>query len=100
MGADQGGPIARKLLKRVRAQLERREHDFRVFVAAARRAEALQKTVASERTLAGFDPGHALYVYVQNQISVLSEQLTALPEMAPFVRLIGPANHQWPELEE
>ncbi len=45
-------------------------------------AEELQKTVVTPEELAGFDPAHAAYVYAQNQVSVMSEQLTALKEMA------------------
>jgi hypothetical protein len=93
--AEPVGPIARKLLKRLRAFQGRRERDFAAFVAGTRRAEALQETVAREERLAEFDPAHAIWIYVQNQVSVLSEQLTALPQMAPFVRMIGPAEDDY-----
>ncbi len=39
----------------------------------------------------GFHPDHAAYVYAQNQVSVMSEQLTALKEMAPFADIISRA---------
>jgi hypothetical protein len=54
-------------------------------------AEELQRTVVSREDLAGFHPAHAAYVYTQNQVSVMSEQLTALPEMAAFVEIISRA---------
>jgi hypothetical protein len=54
-------------------------------------AEELQKTVVSQKELAGFHPSHASYVYAQNQVSVMSEQLTGLKEMAPFVDIISKA---------
>ena len=54
-------------------------------------AEELQKTVVSQKELAGFHPAHAAYVYAQNQVSVMSEQLTALKEMAPFADIISKA---------
>jgi hypothetical protein len=54
-------------------------------------AEELQKTVVSQKELEGFHPAHAAYVYAQNQVSVMSEQLTALKEMAPFVDIISKA---------
>lgn len=41
--------------------------------------------------LAGFHPAHAAYVYTQSQVSVMSEQLTALDEMAPFAEIISRA---------
>src|SRR6516225_5602714 len=39
----------------------------------------------------GFHPAHAAYVYAQNQVSVMSEQLTALKEMRPFADMISKA---------
>jgi hypothetical protein len=54
-------------------------------------AEELQKIVVSQKDLEGFHPAHAAYVYAQNQVSVMSEQLTALKEMAPFVDIISEA---------
>lgn len=41
--------------------------------------------------LADFHPAHAAYVYAQNQVSVMSEQLTALAEMAPFADIVSRA---------
>lgn len=54
-------------------------------------AEGLQKTVVGPKELAGFDPAHAAYVYTQNQVSVMSEQLTGLKEMALFADIISKA---------
>jgi len=45
--------------------------------------------------LSELHPAHALYAYAQNQMSVLSEQLTMLDEMARFVRLLGPAEDDY-----
>lgn len=58
--------------------------DLNAFAAGRAHAEDLQKTVASREELAGFHPAHAAYVYAQNQVSVMSEQLTALPELKRF----------------
>jgi hypothetical protein len=52
-------------------------------------AEELQRGVAGGLT--GFHPAHAAYVYTQNQVSVMSEHLTALKEMAPFAEVISRA---------
>jgi hypothetical protein len=40
-------------------------------------------------------PAHALYVYAQNEASVLSEQMTQLRPMARFVDLIGKAEDEY-----
>lgn len=95
MNVDRLGPIARKFLKRLREFRGRRDHDLAAVITGGRRARALQKTVAGEKRLAGFHPAHAIYVYAQNQVSVLSEQVTELPELAPFVRLIAPAEEEY-----
>jgi hypothetical protein len=58
-------------------------------------AEELQKTVATREELADFHPAHAIYVYAQNQTSVMSEQLTALEEMDRFVKLISKAEEEY-----
>jgi hypothetical protein len=36
-------------------------------------------------------PAHAAYVYAQNQVAILSERLTALPEMAPLADMVSRA---------
>jgi hypothetical protein len=41
----------------------------------------LQKSVTSKEQLAETQPAHAIYVYAQNQMSVMAEQLLQLPEM-------------------
>lgn len=45
--------------------------------------------------LADLRPAHAVYVYAQNQVSVMSEQLTALKEMDRFVRLLAKAEDEY-----
>jgi len=52
-------------------------------------AEELQKTVSEPERVAGLDPAHAAYAYAQNQVSIMSEQLTALKEMAPFADIVS-----------
>ena len=58
-------------------------------------AEELQKTVATREELADHHPAHAIYIYAQNQVSVMSEQLTALKEMDRFVKLIAKAEDEY-----
>lgn len=51
----------------------------------------LQATIAATDNLAGMHPVHAAYVYTQNQVSVVSEQITQLRALAPLVDILGPA---------
>jgi len=44
----------------------------------------LQETIASKKTLDGMDPLHAVYIYGQNMMSVLIEQIIELPVLDKF----------------
>jgi hypothetical protein len=86
--APSGKPIAQKLIAKLQRRLGK----------AANLAEVVNSSVAAEELqrglvegLAGFHPAHAAYVYTQNQVSVMSEHLTALKEMAPFAEVISKA---------
>jgi hypothetical protein len=86
-----GKPIAERLV----AKMKRRAHGKVVnlgdVIGGRAAARGLQKTVATKEDLAGFHPAHAAYVYAQNQVSVMSEQLTALKEMKPFDDIVSKA---------
>jgi hypothetical protein len=69
--------------------------DLHAFAVGRAHAEDLQKTIISREDLAGFHPAHAAYVYAQNQISVMSEQLTALDEMEWFARFLSKAEDEY-----
>ena len=58
-------------------------------------AEDLQKTVATREALDKHHPAHAVYIYAQNQVSVMSEQLTVLDEMHRFDKLISKADDDY-----
>jgi len=86
-----GRPIAKKIVAKMKLHWQRKVVNIKNVIAGCAMAEELQKTVVSQKELAGFHPSHAAYVYAQNQVSVISEQLTALKEMAPFVDIISSA---------
>ena len=86
-----GSPIGGKLVARMRREMRGKVANFRDVIAGRVTAEALQQTVVTAEALTGFHPAHAAYVYAQNQVSVLSEQLTALEEMAPFAEIVSQA---------
>lgn len=83
-------PIAAKLVGKMKRALNGKVVNLRSFVAGRAAAEELQKQVVTEQ-LAGCHPAHAAYVYAQNQVSVMSEQLTGLKEMAPFAHIVSEA---------
>jgi len=84
-------PIAKKVVARMKSSARGKVINIKNVVRGRAMAEDLQKTVVSQKELAGFDPAHAVYVYTQNQLSVMSEQLTALKEMAPFAAILSKA---------
>ena len=88
-------PIADKLIKKMRGYVDAKVVDLTAVMAGKDGAEALQKTVAAREELAELHPAHAIYMYAQNQTSVIAEQLTSLPEMDRFTRLIGKAEEEY-----
>jgi hypothetical protein len=88
-------PIADKVIKKMRGYAGAKVVDLRAMMEGIDNAQQLHKTVASRETLADYHPSHALYIYAQNQTSVMAEQLTLLPEMDRFTRLIGRAEDEY-----
>lgn len=95
-------PIARRVLEAMRRQMGSKVSDLAAFRAGKAAADALQRSVVRPESLKASDPAHALYTYVQNQMSVMAEQLLALDEMRVFAKLIGEADHDyvpsWPPM--
>jgi len=89
------GPIATRLVRAIQEVKSARVMDLRAFRDGMARATDLQKTVATREDLADFHPAHAVYVVVQNQVSVLVEQLTALPDTAELADRIEAAENEY-----
>jgi hypothetical protein len=86
-----GKPIAGKLVAKMKRAARGKAVNIKDVINSRATAEELQKTVVTSEELAGFDLAHAAYIYTQNQVSVMSEQLTALHEMAPFAEIFSKA---------
>lgn len=86
-------PIAEKIVSRIRQNTRRKVINIGNAIRGRTIAEELQKTIASREDIAKLDPAHAAYVFAQNQVSVLSEQLTALKWMAPFAGIVSEAEN-------
>jgi hypothetical protein len=83
--------VGERLVAKIKRAIRGKVVDLGSVIAGRAAAEELQKTVVTKEDLAGFHPVHAAYVYAQNQVSVMSEQLTALREMAPLADIISKA---------
>jgi hypothetical protein len=90
-----GRPIADKLVKAAQKHLGGKTVDLKSVMVGRDHAEELQRTVATRDELAGLHPAHAAYIYAQNQVSVMAEQLTALKEMRRFAELISKAEDEY-----
>lgn len=75
------GPIARKVIAAARQQLEQRVTSLADWREARISADTFQQTVISKERLADHDPCHGLYIYGQNQLSVLIEHIVELPQL-------------------
>jgi hypothetical protein len=84
-------PIAAKLVGKMKRAVNGKVVNLRSFIAGRAAAEELQKQVVTEEQLAGCHPAQAAYVYAQNQVSVMSEQLTGMRKMAPFAHIVSEA---------
>ena len=90
-----GTPIGDKLVAKMKRYAHREVVKLKEVIAGRAMAEELQRSVVTKEALAGYHPAHAVYVYAQNQMSVMSQQLTALREMAPFADLVEKAEEQY-----
>ena len=75
-------PISKKVLSSFNKYLERKVIDISDIRNGKIIAEELDKTIITREKLSEYDPIHAVYIYAQNKISVLMEQISELPEMA------------------
>lgn len=90
-GADAVRPIAKKLIAKMKREVRGKVINIQNLVAGHALAKDLQKTVATDKELADLHPAHAAYVYAQNQVSVMSEQLTAMKDLAPLSDIVAKA---------
>ena len=89
------GPVARKMLKALEKEKKRKTIDFDALRIGAKRAAELERGLISEAQMRDLDPLHAVYVYAQNRISVLVEQLTGLPPCAGLVQAYEDAEDEY-----
>jgi hypothetical protein len=95
-------PIARRAVERMRRQVRAKVANLAAFREGNAYAEALQNSVVTQDKLQELHPAHAIYAHVQNQMSVMAEQLLELPEMKSFAKIIGEAHDEympsWPPM--
>ena len=85
------GPIARKVIAALERERRRRVIDFSALKLGAERAEELERGVISETDMREYDPLHAVYIYAQNKMSVIVEQIADIPMCADLAKTYNDA---------
>jgi hypothetical protein len=88
-------PIAEKIIAELTEFIGEKVIDIRDIKKAKIRADELEATISSEKELARLDPLHAVYVYGQNKMSVLVEQLAELPVMLELAEAYSLAEQEY-----
>jgi hypothetical protein len=85
------GSVSARLCKRFLAEKERKVIPFSELVQTKKLVSTLKKTIKTPQDLKGYDPVHALYIVVQNMVSLFAEQVSNLPEMKKYYRIMDKA---------
>jgi len=86
------GPISKKVIAGLNKATNQKIIDFKELKEAKAYAQDLDKTIVSENELSKYDPLHAVYIYAQNKVSVLVEQLSGLPALSKLTNTLGQAD--------
>jgi hypothetical protein len=86
------GPISKKVIAELKKAKNQKIIDFKEIKEAKAYAQDLDKTVVSKDALSKYDPIHAVYIYAQNKVSVLVEQLSDLPALSKLTNTLDQAD--------
>ena len=89
------GPIARKIITGLRKASTKKVVDLLEIREAKIYAEDLEKTVTSTKELAKLDPLHGVYVFAQNKMSILMEQLGELRPLSKLADAYADAQDEY-----
>jgi len=89
------GPISEKVISAIQTLQGEKLVNLSEIRKAKLTAENFQKSILSQEEFAQLDPLHALYSYGQNQMSVLAEQLSALPMFSKISKLAVAAEDEY-----
>ena len=89
------GPLARKVINSARQQLQRKVTSLNDWKDGKLRSAEYQKSIISEEKLSKLNPLHALYVYSQNHLSVLIEQVSELPILDKLADMYEAASEEY-----
>jgi len=86
------GPISKKVIAGLKKAKNKKIINFQELKEAKTHADNLEKTIISEEKLSKHDPLHAIYIYAQNKVSVLVEQLSDLSAVSKLTNILDQAD--------
>ena len=86
------GPISKKVIDGLKKAKNQKIINFSEIKEAKAYAQDLDKGVVSGDELSKYDPLHAVYIYAQNKVSVLVEQLSDLPALSKLTNTLFKAD--------
>ncbi len=81
-------PLADKILKQMQKEINKEIVDLTSVRAGRKHASDLQSTIANTKDLAALPPAHAAYAWVQNQLSIMAEQLLNFSALHRFQAIL------------
>jgi len=89
------GPISKKIVAGLKKTKNQRIINFQELKEAKTRADNLEQTIISEKDLSKHDPLHAVYIYSQNKVSVLVEQLSVFSALSKLTNILDQAGETY-----
>jgi hypothetical protein len=90
------GTIAEKLKHRLgRARARRQPTSFSKLRRLVQHVESEIGPAKSPHGFQDYHPNHAVYVAAQNMVSYLAEELSALPELPEYAKIVGQAEDEY-----
>ncbi|WP_020586621.1 hypothetical protein [Desulfobacter curvatus] len=86
------GPISKKIISGLKKAKKKKIINFQELKEAKIHAENLEGTIISKEELGKYDPLHAIYIYAQNKVSVLVEQLSDLSAVSKLTNILEQAD--------
>ena len=89
------GPIARRLVEILDETSRAKVRPLAAVRDARQHFKARAQTLPDKKLLSGLDPAHGAYVSMQHFVALLSEGITALPDLDPLTAPIRAADEEY-----
>lgn len=86
------GPISKKIIAGLKKAKNQKVIQFEELKEAKEYAEGLVNSIITEKQFSDYDPLHAVYIYAQNKVSVLIEQLSNFKALSKITNILDQAD--------